>query len=226
MILSLILFEDRSDAGQKLAEALQAYKGKDAVVYGIPRGGVIVANEIARSLEAPLDLVITRKIGHPLYPEYAIAAVGEGGQLSTNPRETEYVDKEWFEEEVRIQQEEAQRRRQLYMQDRKAFNAANKIAIIVDDGLATGLSMFAAIEDVRRRGPSRIIVAVPVAPTETVRKLSLVANEVVALYTPEDFRAIGGFYKRFDQVTDAEVVQALSVPQSGGLPAPNAQSES
>lgn len=204
------IFANRHDAGQKLAHALGAYHGNDAVVYAVPRGGVIVGAEIARLLGAPLDLVITRKIGHPVSSEYAIAAVGEDGNAFTNPTEMESVDKEWFDQQVRIQQKEARRRRQLYMRDRSPVNVADKIAIVVDDGLATGLTMFAAIEDVRRRGPRRVVVAVPVAPPETVRKLRLVADEVVVLYSSNDFGSIGSFYSSFDQVTDAEVIEALT----------------
>jgi predicted phosphoribosyltransferase len=204
------IFVNRRDAGQKLADALKRYRGQDAVVYSIPRGGVIVAAEVARALGVPLDLAITRKVGHPLFPEYAIAAVGEDGVAFTNPEEIGSVDKAWFEQQVAAQQEEARRRRRTYMQERAGIDAANKIAIIVDDGLATGLTMFAAIEDVRRRGPRRVVVAVPVAPPETVRRLRLVADEVVVLYSPQEFGAIGSFYSDFDQVSDEEVVQALS----------------
>ena len=203
------MFANRSEAGRKLARALGGYRGQDTVVYAVPRGGVIVGEEVARLIGAPLDLVIARKIGHPFSPEYAIAAVGEDGSAFTNPVEMESVDKEWFEQEVLIQREEARRRRQLYMRDRSPVNATNKIAIIVDDGLATGLTMFAAIEEVRRRGPRRVVVAVPVAPPETVRKLRLVADEVVVLHAPHDFRSIGSFYSGFDQVTDSEVTAAL-----------------
>ena len=207
------IFSDRPEAGRKLAEALAPYRGQDVVVYALPRGGVIVAAEVARFLAAPLDLVITRKIGHPLSPEYAIAAVGEDGNVFSNQEETESVDKQWFAAEVLAQQQEARRRHKLYMGERKPESAAHKTAIIVDDGLATGLSMFAAVEDIRQRGPRRVVVAIPVAPPETIRKLRLVVDDVVVLYAPQDFRSIGSHYSSFDQVTDAEVVQALQ----GGL---------
>ena len=203
-------FEDRTDAGRQLAKALISYRGRDPVVYALPRGGVVVAVEIARFLDATLDLVITRKIGHPMFSEYAIAAVCEDGNTVTNPTEIASVDRRWFEREVSIQLREAQRRRWLYMRDRKPIPAQDKVAIIVDDGLATGLSMFAAIQDVRRRGPRRIVVAVPVAPPDTVRKLKLLADEVVVLYSPEEFMSIGSFYARFDQVGDSEVIAILN----------------
>jgi predicted phosphoribosyltransferase len=205
-----MIFEDRTDAGRQLAKALISYRGRDPVVYALPRGGVVVGAEIARCLDATLDLVITRKIGHPMSPEYAIAAVGEDGDTVTNPTEIASVDRRWFEQEVSIQQREAQRRRRLYMRDRKPVPARDKVAIIVDDGVATGLTMFAAIQDVRRRGPRRIVVAVPVAPPDTVRKIKLLADEVAVLYSPEEFRAIGSFYARFDQVSDSEVIEILN----------------
>jgi putative phosphoribosyl transferase len=202
-------FVDRRDAGRKLANALRSYRGHDAVVYAVPRGGVIVAAEVARSLTAPLDLVITRKVGHPFFPEYAVAAVGEDGIAFTNPEELQSIDRQWFNTQVLAQQTEARRRRQVYTQSRVPVDVKNKIAIIVDDGLATGLTMFAAIEDVRRRGPRKVIIAVPVAPSETVRRLRLVADEVVVLLSVPDFGSIGSFYSNFPQVDDAEVMTAL-----------------
>jgi putative phosphoribosyl transferase len=203
------IFVDRRYAGQKLADALNSYRGHDVVVYAIPRGGIIVAAEVARSLGVPLDLVISRKIGHPLSEEYAIAAVGEDGVAFTNPEELQSINREWFNEQVLAQQAEACRRQRRYMQNRGPVNVKNKTAIIIDDGLATGLTMFAAIEDVRRRGPRKVVVAVPVAPLETVRRLRLVADEVVVLYSAQDFGSIGSFYADFAQVGDAEVMEAL-----------------
>jgi putative phosphoribosyl transferase len=206
------IFVDRRKAGQKLADALNTYRGHDVVVYAIPRGGIIVAAEVARSIGAPLDLVITRKIGHPLSEEYAIAAVGEDGVAFTNPEELQSINREWFNQQVQAQQAEACRRRRCYMQNRGPVNVKDKTAIIIDDGLATGLTMFAAIEDVRRRGPRKVVVAVPVAPLETVRRLRLVADEVVVLYSPQDFGAIGSFYSDFAAVGDADVLEALKQP--------------
>jgi putative phosphoribosyl transferase len=203
------IFVDRRCAGQKLAHVLNSYRGHDVVVYAIPRGGIIVAAEVARSIGAPLDLVITRKIGHPLSEEYAIAAVGEDGVAFTNPEELQSINREWFNQQVLAQQSEACRRRRRYMQDRRPVNVKDKTAIIIDDGLATGLTMFAAIEDVRRRGPRKVVVAVPVAPLETVRRLRLVADEVVVVYSAQDFGSISSFYSDFAQVSDAEVMEAL-----------------
>ena len=192
-----------------MVQVLAPYRKQDVVVYAVPRGGVIVAAEIARFLRVRLDVVIARKIGHPLSPEYAIAAVGKDGNAFTNPVEMESVGREWFRQQLLIQQQEARRRHQVYTQGRKAVSAAGKTALIVDDGLATGLTMFAAIEDVRQRDARRVAVAVPVAPAEIIRRLRLVADEVVVLYSPRDFHSIGSYYSHFDQVTDAEVIEAL-----------------
>jgi len=202
-------FEDRVDAGRKLATALQSYKGQDVVVYALPRGGVVLGAEIARALGSPLDLIIVRKVGHPYSPEYAIAAVAEDGHAAMNENEVKSVDPEWFEENVRLAQQEDRRRRELYTAGNPPISAVNKVAIIVDDGLATGLTMFAAVHEVQHAHPSKVIVAVPVAPPQTVRKLKELVDEVVALAVTEDFMAIGSFYLHFNQVSDEEVIELM-----------------
>jgi predicted phosphoribosyltransferase len=204
-----MVFTDRIDAGRQLCDALKHYKGQDAVVYALPRGGVVVAAEIARSLNVPLDVIVVRKVGHPFSPEYAIAAVAEDGHMVTNRGEVESVDKRWFNESVRAQQQEVRRRRELYTRGRKPISAAGKTAIIVDDGLATGLTMFAAIQEVRHSEPSKVVVAVPVAPPQIIEKLRTVVDDVVALHVIADFQAIGAFYVEFNQVTDSEVVELM-----------------
>jgi len=209
-----MIFKDRIDAGNKLAEALMTYQGDDVVVYALPRGGVVLGAEIARVLKSPLDLVVVRKVGHPQSPEYGIAAVAEDGHTIENREEVDSIDKEWFEEEVQLQQQEARRRRELYMQSRAPIPATGKIAILVDDGLATGLTMFAAIQEVRHFQPRKIVVAVPVAPPQTVERLREVADEVVALFVTRHFGAIGAFYSRFDQVTDEEVIELMRLSQA------------
>ncbi len=208
-VRSAMIFKDRVDAGRRLAEALLSYRGQDAVVYALPRGGVVLGAEIAKVLNAPLDLVIVRKVGHPYSPEYAIAAVAEDGHLTVNRAEVDTVDKQWFNESVRIEQQEAQRRRKLYAGGLPPVAATDKVAIIVDDGLATGLTMFAAIEEVRHFRPARIVVAVPVAPPQTVQQLKTKVDDVVALHVTPDFGAIGYFYARFDQVSDEEVIRLM-----------------
>jgi putative phosphoribosyl transferase len=204
-----LVFKDRVDAGRKLADALLQYKGGNTVVYALPRGGVVLGAEIARSLNAPLDLMIVRKVGHPNSPEYAIAAVAEDGHTVMNRFEVDSIDKAWFDEAVRTEQQEARRRRELYTRDRPPIPATGKTAILVDDGLATGLTMFAAVQEVQHSQPHKIVVAVPVAPPHAVQELRQVADEVVALYITPDFGAIGSFYFRFGQVSDEEVIELM-----------------
>jgi predicted phosphoribosyltransferase len=211
-----MIFKDRADAGRKLADALSAYKGDNVVVYALPRGGVVLGTEIARSLNAPLDLIIVRKIGHPYSPEYAIAAVAEDGHTVMNRLEVDSVDKPWFDEAVRTQQQEARRRRELYTRGRPPIPATDKTAILVDDGLATGLTMFAAVQEVQHAHPRKIVVAVPVAPPQTVEELTQVADDVVALYVTPDFGAIGAFYYRFGQVSDEEVIELMNSQHTVG----------
>jgi putative phosphoribosyl transferase len=204
-----MIFKDRTDAGRQLAGALARYRGHDAVVYALPRGGVVIGAGIAQALDIPLDLIIVRKVGHPFCPEYAIAAVAEDGHMMTNRVEVESIDQQWFDERVRSGQQEARRRRQLYTRGRSPISAAGKIAIIVDDGLATGLTMFAAIQEIGHFQPLKVVVAVPVAPPEAIEKLKAVVDDVVALHVTPDFRAIGSFYLQFGQVTDDEVIQLM-----------------
>ena len=204
-----VIFRDRVDAGKKLARALGSYNAEKPVVYALPRGGVVVGAEVARSLDAPLDLIIVRKVGHPFSPEYAIAAVAEDGHTVVNRLEVDTIDKEWFEENLQIERREAGRRRELYMRGRNPISAADRIAIIVDDGLVTGLTMFGAIQEIRHSNPQKIVVAVPVAPPQTVQELKRVADDVVVLYETANFGAIGSFYSRFDQVSDEEVIGLL-----------------
>jgi predicted phosphoribosyltransferase len=204
-----LIFRDRVDAAKKLARALASYKADRPVVYALPRGGVVIGAEIARSLEAPLDLIMVRKVGHPFSPEYAIAAVAEDGHTVVNQLEVDRVDKEWFEENLQIERQEAQRRRERYTRGRDPIPAADKVAIIVDDGLATGLTMFGAIQEIRHASPRKVVVAVPVAPPQTVQGLKRVADDAVVLYVTANFGAIGSFYSRFDQVSDEEVIELL-----------------
>jgi putative phosphoribosyl transferase len=188
------MFEDRQQAGLLLARALAKYQGKEAVIFALPRGGVAVGSEIARCLKLPLDIVISRKIGQPLNPEYAIAAVSESGFLVENEIETQKVDERWLERAVEVEMEEAKRRRRVYSAKSLPKTLRSKIAIIVDDGLATGLTLKAAIKEIRSLKPEKIIVAVPVAPEETVDELK---------------KSIGAYYRKFPQLTDKEVVSFL-----------------
>jgi predicted phosphoribosyltransferase len=205
-----MVFKDRIDAGRKLAKALTSLKGQEAVVYALPRGGVVLGVEVARVLQVPLDLIVVRKIGHPRSPEYAIAAVAEDGHMVTNPAAVESIDEGWFSENVQLQQREARRRRDLFMGGHMPVSATGRIAIIVDDGLATGLTMLAAIEEARHFRPRKILVAVPVASREAVSEIERVVDGVVALHISASLGAIGEFYENFEQVSDAEVTALMA----------------
>lgn len=164
-------FRNREQAAEKLAKALSEYKNKQVVVYALPRGGVVLGSIIAKYLNAPFDLLIPRKIGHPSMSEYAIAAVTESGDIVENTEEIESIDRSWFKKEVENQRKEAKRRREKYLTGQMSVDVSNKTAIIVDDGIATGLTMKAAIADVKRFKPSKIIIAVPVVPRDTKKTL-------------------------------------------------------
>ena len=203
-------FADRVEAGKKLADALKQYKGGETVVYALPRGGVVLGIEVAKELGALLDLLIPRKIGHPSNEEYAIAAVTETGDAAKNEDEVRNVDPAWFVRVIEEQRTEAKRRREKYLAGRPTVAVENKTAIIVDDGMATGLTLKAAILELKLRHPKKIVIAVPVAPKDTVDDIKKTVDEVVALDAPEFFLgSIGAYYKVFAQVSDEEVVEMM-----------------
>lgn len=207
-----MIFEDRVEAGRKLALALEKYRGQDGIVYGLPRGGVVVAAEIAKALNFPLDILVTKKVGHPEQPEYAICAITEHKFLLCNQEETETLNQKWLKTEIEAKYQEALEKSLIYRGDQKPNSAQGKVAIIVDDGIATGLTIMAAVSDLLSSKPSKLIVAVPVIPQEVVSDLMLLVDEVVALETPsaEEFLgAVGAYYKQFPQVTDQEVTALL-----------------
>lgn len=205
------MFKDRTEAGEKLAEKLAEFKKKDAVVYALPRGGVVLGKIISDKLNLPLDLIVARKIGHPSNPEYAIAAVCENSVLVTEKEEVEKVDQKWLENEIQKEIKEAERRKDLYLGEKKSIPAKGKIAIIVDDGVATGLTLKAAIEEIKLQKPKKLIVAVPVMPNETyLDLLEKGVDEIICLEIPAVFAgAVGAYYESFLQVTDEEVVNIL-----------------
>ncbi len=214
-------FRDRTDAGQKLAKLLDKHKNRPGIVYPLPRGGVALGVEIARALGMPLDLIIPRKIGHPYNPEYAICAVTEHGPPVCNEAEVTRVDPVWFKQCVEAERREAQRRREHYLAGRAPLPAAGKIAILVDDGIATGLTMRAAIQDARRRKPARIVVAVPVAPKETAELLAREVDEVAALEVADFYLgAVGAYYDYFPQLSDDEVIALLKGARGPGADNP------
>ena len=205
-----MIFKDRDEAGVKLAEKLGKYKGQDVVVFALPRGGAVIGDKIAEYLMAPLDLVIVKKIGHPANREYAIAAVAEDGDPVYSASEVGALGREWFEEELRRARLEIKRRREEYMGGRPPRDIRGKIAVIADDGIATGLTMMAAIADIKRRGAAKTVAAVPVAPYETAKALGKMADDVAAVVIDPAFMgAVGAYYRSFEQLDDSDVKAVL-----------------
>jgi putative phosphoribosyl transferase len=206
-------FRNRDDAGRRLAARLLKYKGEAAVVFALPRGGAPVAAPIATALEAPLDLVLVRKIGVPFQPELAMGAVADGGEPITVRNEDVIamarVSEEAFEAVRQRELDEIERRRRLYVGSRPRPEAQGRIAIVVDDGVATGATTRAALRAVRARHPKKLVLATPVAPPSTLASLAPEADETICLETHEDFGAIGYFYADFRQTSDAEVISIL-----------------
>ncbi|MFB3766539.1 MAG: phosphoribosyltransferase [Methanotrichaceae archaeon] len=202
-------FKDRREAGRRLAEALAAYKGKDVIIYSLPRGGVVLGYEIAKSLGAPLDLLITRKIGYPGNEECAVCAVAEDGDMICDSSGVSMVDPEWLDAQAEKEMEEAARRRQVYLKGREPLPVDGKIAIIVDDGVATGLTIILAIKELKHRNPQKIVVSVPVASEQAAEIIRQEADELVTLDIPAYFAAVGAYYESFPQLTDAEVVKLM-----------------
>jgi len=226
--LVMILFLDRTHAGLALAQALAEYKGQDVVVLALPRGGVPLAFEIARALCAPLDLVLVRKIGAPGFEELAIGAIADGqaAELVTDPDLIRRlnVPPEWIEETRIRETVEMERRRRVYLQGRKSKKITGRIAILVDDGLATGATMLAALRATRRSRPARLIVAVPIGAPEAIARIRAEADVVVCLHAPPQFGSVGEHYRHFPQLQDEEVITLLDEaaarcgrnPSSGG----------
>lgn len=213
------MFVDRNHAGRELAAELARRAYADPVVLALPRGGVPVAAEVARALHAPLDLLLVRKIGAPANPELAVAAIAEGAQHPVLDRETLAMTgatQAYVEREAKAQLQEIARRRRAYLQDRPPVSVVGRTVIVVDDGIATGTTARAALRALRSRGAARVVLAVPVAPPESVRDLQAEADEIVCLSQPEFFGAVGSFYADFHQVGDDEVVAALA---AAGVPA-------
>ena len=206
------LFRDRLDAGRKLAELLTDFKGERCAVIAIPRGGVAIGYVVASELDAPLEVTVPRKIGAPGDPELAVGAVAEDGTIyvEESVAKTLGVRDEWIRMEAERELEEVKRRIAVYREGRPLPDLREYVVIIVDDGIATGATMIATARFLRKMGPRKVVIAVPVAPPEILPKLSSEADDVRCVATPSPFFAIGQFYRDFSQLSDSEVLEYLS----------------
>ena len=207
-------FRNRAEAGQKLAEALQHYKSQHPVVLALPRGGVPVAAEVAADLDAPLDLVLVRKVGVPFQPELAMGAVVDGHDPTIVRNEDVIqlcdIDDAVFKTVCDHELAEIERRRKLYIGKRRRPDIAGRTAIVIDDGIATGATTRAALLAIRKQKPKRLVLAVPVGPRDSIEALRADADEIVCLDDKEFMGAIGFYYEDFQQITDEEVIQTLA----------------
>ena len=219
------MFTDRKEAGRRLATALMRYKAESPVVLAVPRGGVPVAYEVARALEAPLDIIVARKLGAPGQHELGLGAIVDGDHpqsvLNEDIIRELRVSTQYIQAEIEAELKEIRRRQAAYRKGRPATVLAGRTVIVVDDGIATGGSIRAALRGVRRMGPGKVVLAVPVAPPETIAALRGEADEVVCLETPEYFMAIGEFYDDFRQTGDGEVIDLLAAAARGSAGAPS-----
>ena len=203
-------FKNRLEAGVQLAILLQKYADDNLVVYALPRGGVPLGVEIAKKLHAPFDLLITKKIGHPGNPEYALCAIAEDGEPICNQDDIGYIDNHWLQEEIDRVRGEIKRRREKYFGEITHPDIEGKTAIIVDDGIATGYTMLAAINEIKRRKSGKIVVAIPITPEDTARELRKITDDLVSVeIDPFYLGAVGAYYDDFSQVEDEEVIYLI-----------------
>jgi len=216
-------FEDRREAGRALAARLRSYAGRpDVVVLALPRGGVPVAFPVAEALDAPLDLFLVRKLGVPGHRELAMGAIASGGVRVLNDDVVKWygIPAEAIDAIAREEEQELRRREAVYREGYDAVPLAGRIVILIDDGLATGSTMLAAVKAVRQLAPVKVIVAVPVGARDTCAALAAIADEVVCVRTPEPFSAVGQWYLNFDQTSDEEVRQLLQASHRPATPHP------
>jgi putative phosphoribosyl transferase len=206
VVIITMRFKNRAEAGKLLAKALAKYEHEDVVVFALPRGGVVLGYEIASFLHAPLDLVITRKIGYPGNEECAVCAVAEDGDMICDIFGESCLDEQWLKVQAEKERQEAVRRRQVYLVGRKPLPVEGKVAIVVDDGVATGLTILLAIMEMKHRHPKKIIVAVPVSSLDAAERIRAEADELIALEIPQYFSSVGEHYEQFPQLSDEDVV--------------------
>ena len=209
-------FDDRRDAGRRLAEALSEYGVVDPIVLALPRGGVPVAYEVAIRMDAPMEVLVARKVGAPGHAEFGIGAIAEGGVRVADRATLRmlHISDDQFDALADAEQPELERRVTAYRADRAFPSAGGRDVVVVDDGLATGVTAEAALLSAQRLQPRRVVLGVPVCAPDTARRLEAVANAVVCVLQPADFRAVGRWYRTFDQTTDAEVVELLDRARS------------
>lgn len=218
-----MMFTDRRHAGILLAKELESYRGDQyAMVLALPRGGVVVGHEVSLALHLPLDVFITRKIGLPECPEYAIGAVTESGSVYLNPDAEGAVSQEDLAGLIEAQQHEIAHRQRLYRHGRTLPSLNGKTVIVVDDGIATGSTFFATVEALKAMAPRRVVAAIPVSPRSTADKVLARVDQCVILATPEPFGAVGEFYAEFEQVEDEEVVRCLAQAEQAYRERPHA----
>ncbi|WP_269684089.1 phosphoribosyltransferase [Flavobacterium lacustre] len=205
------LLNDRKEAGILLSERLKKYQNSNTIILAVPRGGVPVGYEIAKRLHLPMDIVLSKKIGHPNNKEYAIGAVSMN---SMTLKEHPEVPQRYIEDEVIRLRKLLKEKYELYMGNREPIDIRGKNVIVVDDGIATGNTLLASISMLRKKEPAKIIVAVPVLPADVVPVFQRNADEFVYLIAAKYFRGVGGFYEQFDQVEDEEVIRMLGVPSA------------
>jgi len=205
-----LIFNDRVDAAEKLAKKLEWLRGEDPIILAIPRGGVIIGDVIAKALGAKLDIIVSRKVGAPYNPELAIGAVMHDGSFfpNTDIIEAMNVPKKYIEQQVASELKEISRRLMKF-RGTKEYRLEGKTVVLVDDGIATGATIFVTLQWLKRQNPKRLVVAIPVGPKDTIEKLSRVA-EVVVLDSPSFFNAVGEYYDTFEQVDDYRVIEIMS----------------
>lgn len=207
-----MIFKNRKEASQRLIFKLQEYKNhSQAVVIALPRGGIIPAYEIAKELKLPLDIIITQKIGAPDFPEFAIGAICEDGNSFFNENTISNYDisKDYINNEIKIKKKEAKRRASIYRKNFSPLSLQNKIVLLIDDGIATGATILAAIKSIKSKKPKKIIIVAAVIAPDSLKKIEKEVDQVIYLDAPQDFAAVGQFYENFEQISDDTVINLL-----------------